>query len=54
VVGDQIGVHIKELHNLYASPNIISMMQIKKDEMSGTYITHGKDEKCIQNFGQKT
>jgi len=24
--------------------------QIKEDEMGGAFVTHGRDEKCIQNF----
>jgi hypothetical protein len=28
--------------------------QIRVEEMGGAYGTHGKSEKCIQNFGQET
>jgi hypothetical protein len=28
--------------------------QIKKGEMSGARGTHGRYEKCVQNFGRKT
>jgi hypothetical protein len=45
-------LHNEELHNLYASLNIIRA--IKPRRTGGTYSTHGKDEKCIRNFGQKT
>jgi hypothetical protein len=41
---------IEELHKLYASPNIIRMMNEMKESCS----THGKDEKVIHNFGRKT
>jgi hypothetical protein len=34
----------RRLHNFYASTNI---------EICGSCSTHGKDEKCIQNFGRK-
>jgi hypothetical protein len=27
--------------------------QIKQDEMNGTYNTHGRDEKLLQNFSRK-
>jgi hypothetical protein len=42
----------EELHNLYASPNIISR-QMKEDEIGGECSSYGRDEKCIQNFGVK-
>jgi len=43
----------KEFHNLYSSPfHIIRVMF--EDEMSRVGSTHGKDEKCTQNFGQET
>jgi hypothetical protein len=29
------------------------LRQIKDDEMDDTCNMHGRDEKCIQNFGQK-
>jgi hypothetical protein len=41
-------LHSEELHNLYASQNIIQGVQIMEDE----HIL--KDEKCIQNLGWKT
>jgi hypothetical protein len=31
-----------------------TLHQIKGDEMGGSCSTHGKDEKCVQNFGCKT
>jgi hypothetical protein len=39
-------MHNEELHNLYASPSIIRMMQ-------WVCCTHKGDEKYTQNFGQK-
>jgi len=45
-------LHSEELHNLYASSHNISN-QVKEDEMGGACSTHEKDEKCVQNFGQK-
>jgi hypothetical protein len=35
-------LHNEELHNLYASPNIIKV--VKDDKMGGTCSTHGIDE----------
>jgi len=46
-------LHNEELHNLYATQNIISD-KIKMDEMSKACSLHRRDEKCIQDFGQKT
>jgi len=28
--------------------------EIKEDKLGGACGTHGRDEKCIQNFGKKT
>jgi hypothetical protein len=44
--------HNEEVHNLYSSPNIMSVIVIKDDEMGGTCGTHGTDN-CIQNFSRK-
>jgi hypothetical protein len=51
VIGDWRKLHNDEIHNLYSSQNIIRG-QIK-DEIRGEYSTHGRDKKCIQNFGRK-
>jgi hypothetical protein len=48
-VTDLNELYTKELHNLYAPRNII-----KRDEMDRACSMHGRDEKFIQNFGQKT
>jgi len=40
----------EELHDLYASPNKIRTIKLRRMRWAG----HGRDEKCIQNFGQKT
>jgi hypothetical protein len=48
-------LHSEELRNLYASPNIVRMVnQIKEHEMGGACRTDGRDEKYIQYFGWKT
>jgi hypothetical protein len=38
-------LHNEELHNLYASPNIVRVIQITEDELGGTCSTHGRDGK---------
>jgi len=40
----------EELHNLRSSPNIIRVVKSRTVRWS----RHGRDEKCIQNFGQET
>jgi hypothetical protein len=42
--------HNEELHNLYTSLNIIWTTKWRSIRWTG----HGRDEKFIQNFGQKT
>jgi hypothetical protein len=42
----------EELHNLYYLSSIIRV--IKEDQMGGVCSMHKGDERCIQNFGQKT
>jgi hypothetical protein len=44
-------LHNEELHDLYASPNIIRVIKVKDDEIGRTCSTHGKDEIFIQYFG---
>jgi hypothetical protein len=43
-------LHNEELHNLYASPDIIGVIKSRRMMWAG----YGRDEKCIQNFGWKT
>jgi len=43
----------EELHDFYASPNIISN-QIKEDEIDRACSTQGRSERWMQNFGWKT
>jgi hypothetical protein len=43
VAGDWRKVYEEDLYNLYSSQNIIRRMRW----------VGGKDEKCVQNFGQK-
>jgi hypothetical protein len=44
----------EERHNLYFSPNAIMVVITKGMRWAGQCSTHGKDEKCIHNFGLKT
>jgi len=53
VTGGWRRLHNEELHNLYASPNIIKVFMSRR-MTGGTYSTHGKDEKCVHYFGWKT
>jgi hypothetical protein len=48
VVGGWRMLHNEELHNLYASSNIVSAIS----EKGGACSTHEGDEKFVQNFGQ--
>jgi hypothetical protein len=43
LTGDRRKPHNEELHNVYFSPNIISM----EDEMGKACSTNGKEEECI-------
>jgi hypothetical protein len=51
VAGGWRRLHNEELHNLYATTNIIRV--IKWDVRGGTCSTYGRDEKCTQDFGRK-
>jgi hypothetical protein len=42
-------LHNEELHDLYATPNVIRV--IKSREVGEACSTHGRDEKFIQYFG---
>jgi hypothetical protein len=46
-------LHNEELHNLYASPNVIRVIKLGRTRWAGACSTHGMDEKCIQNSGRK-
>jgi hypothetical protein len=47
VTGGWRKLHNEELHNLYSSPNIIRMFQVKEDEMGKACSTGGEEEECI-------
>jgi hypothetical protein len=42
----------RELHNLYASPNIIKSDEVKY-EIGLACSMYARDEKCVQYFGQR-
>jgi hypothetical protein len=48
VIGGWRKLYNKELYDVRV------LHQIKEDKMEGTCSTHGRDEKVIKNFSQKT
>jgi hypothetical protein len=52
VAGDRRRLHKEELHNWYASINIIRVTKSRR--ISWRDMWHGRDEKCIKYFGCKT
>jgi len=40
----------EKLHNLYASPNIIMVMEPRRIRWTGACTTHGRGGKYLQNF----
>jgi hypothetical protein len=47
-------LHNEELHNLYASRNIIRVIKSRRMRCEGACSTHGRNEKFIQYYGLKT
>jgi hypothetical protein len=41
----------EELHGLYSSPSIVSVINAKENEMGGACGEHGGGEGCIQHCG---
>jgi hypothetical protein len=52
VAGGWRRLHNEELHNLYASPNIIRVTY-QVGQRSGACSAHGRDEKYLPNFVRK-
>jgi hypothetical protein len=52
VAEDWRRLHNEELHNLYASPNIIRVIISRRKRLAG-YVACMGDEKCLQNANQK-
>jgi len=46
-VGDWRRLHNEELHNLYASPNNIRVIESRKMRWAGSCKTRGIGEKCL-------
>jgi hypothetical protein len=44
-------LYTEELHNVYSSPNIISV--IKEEEIGGACSMHSSNDKYVQHFGWK-
>jgi hypothetical protein len=53
VAGDWRRLHNEELHNIRFNKYYLSD-QNKEDEMERVCSIHGKNEKCVHNFGRKT
>jgi hypothetical protein len=46
-------LHNEELHNLYASPNVIMVINSGRMRLTG-HVARMGDEKCVQNVCLKT
>jgi hypothetical protein len=54
-VGSWRRLHDEELCKIYyISPNILSVIKARKLTWAGHIALHGKNKKCVQNFGHKT
>jgi len=51
--GAWIKLRNKDLHDLYSSENVVTMV-IQKDEMGAPSDKHGREEKSVQRSGGKT
>jgi hypothetical protein len=45
---------MRKLNYLYSSPNIIRVIKMEKNEIGGTRIMYGGEERCIQGSGGET
>jgi hypothetical protein len=46
-------LHNEVLHNLYASPNIIRVIKLRRMRWA-EHVARIRNQKCIQNFDEKT
>jgi hypothetical protein len=47
-------VHNEELHNLRASPNVVTVIKSRRMGWGETCSTHGRNERCLKNFDRGT
>jgi hypothetical protein len=52
--GDWRRLQIEELHNFYAAPDIIRLINSRRMRWAGIISTRGIDGKYVQNFVWKT
>jgi hypothetical protein len=53
MTGDWRRLHNEELHNLYASPNVVTVIKLRSVRWTGHVACMG-DEKSIRTFGRET
>jgi hypothetical protein len=49
--GSQRKFHNNKPHNLYSSPNIVTVIKSRRMSWDGICGTHWKGERCLQSFG---
>jgi hypothetical protein len=54
VTGERRKLHDEELNDLYASPNIVQVIKIVKNEIGGACNEYGGQKRRIQGFGGET
>jgi hypothetical protein len=52
--GDWRRLHNEELHDLYASPNIMWVSESRRMIWAGRVARMGGEERCLQDFGGDT
>jgi hypothetical protein len=50
VSGGSRRLHIKELHNLYDSPNVIRVIKSRRIRWGRSFSMYRRDKKCVQKF----
>jgi hypothetical protein len=48
-----VKLHVKELHSLYFSPNIVRVMKSRNMRWAGHVARMGGGERCLQGFDWK-
>jgi hypothetical protein len=54
MVGGWRRLHNEELHNLYASPNIVRVIKSRRMRRTENVARSGREWNCMQYFGWKT